>query len=318
MRPKRYLVTGGLGFIGSALVNRLKGSVTVLSRSDDGKERLTNKNVKILIKELGELAREDVEKCDVIYHFASTVDNYNILTDPYIDTETNIKGTIRLLELCKDMEKKPKIIYPSTFFVYGNEHDHTKEPMNEESKTDPLGVYPATKLCAESIIKLYSRLYAIPYLITRFTNVYGAGENFGNPKKAWLNFAIMRAVRGEDLTLYRDGNFYRDYIYVDDVVKALMFLERRTENQTFLVGFGKPVKFKDMIDYVLKHTGGKSKIIEVEPPPFHHAVGLTNFAADTSKINALGWRAEVDYTEGLRKVIDHYKSLCRKDQSPRR
>lgn len=309
MKEKKYLITGGLGFIGSALANVLPGSVTVLARSDRHKSRLKKKGLRIVIKNLDAIEKKDLAGVDCVYHCASTVHNYHVLTDPYVDIDTNIKGTIRLLELCKDLPVKPKIIYPSTFFVYGNEYDRTKKPINEESKTDPLGLYPASKLCAENIIKVYAKLYGIPYLIARFTNVYGAAESFEDPKKAWLNFATMRAIRGEDLNLYKGGNFYRDYIYVDDVVRALRFLEDKTANETYLVGFGAPFKFKDMIDCILANTGNKSKIISVEPPPFHQAVGVGNFVADTSKINVLGWRALIDYTEGLQKIINRYKNL---------
>ena len=307
MAGKRYLITGGLGFIGSALANNLDGSVTVLSRSDSHKDRLRHPSIKLLIKSLDQLDKEDVKDIDVIYHCASTVHNFNVLADPYIDIETNLKGTIRILELCKDLPKKPKIIYTSTFFVYGNEYDRAKKPINEESKTNPLGLYSSTKLCAESIIKLYSRIYGIPYIICRLTNVYGAEESFDNPKKGGLNFLAMRALKGEDIGLYNGGNFYRDYIYVDDVVDALMFLEDKANNDLFLVGYGEPVKFKDLVNYLLDNTGRKSKISDIIPPPIYQAVGVNNFVADVSKINSLGWRARINYTEGIKKILDFYK-----------
>ncbi len=303
-----YLITGGLGFIGSSLANALDGAVTVLSRSDKHQDRIKRKDVKILLKNISELEKSDVDGMDVIYHCASTVHNYHVLTDPYIDVETNLKGTIRLLELCKDLPKKPKIIYTSTFFVYGNEYNRAKKAITEESKTDPLGIYPATMLCAESIIKLYSRLYDIPYLICRFTNVYGEQEGFGDSKKGVLNFLIMKALKGENINLYNGGNFYRDYIHVDDVVSALRFLERKANNDLFLIGYGEPVKFKNMLDYILEQTGKQSKVLDVESPPFHKAVGIADFVADTSKLNKLGWKASIDYKTGLQRVIDAYRS----------
>jgi len=309
MAKKKYLITGGLGFIGSALANKLDGDITVLSRDDKNKDRLQRKDVKILIKDLHDLLAKDLKDIDCVFHCASTVHNYHVLSDPYIDAETNIKGTIHLLELCKDLPKKPRVIFPSTFFVYGNEYDRIGKPINEESKTDPLGLYPATKLCAEQIIKLYSRLYEIPYNICRFTNVYGATENFDDPKKAWLNFFIMAAIKGEKANIYHGGNFWRDYIYVDDVIEALVFIEKLGSNDTFLIGYGQPVRFKSLVDYILKHTGNKTKPGVMPPPPFHQAVGIKNFVADTSKINSLGWKAKIGYEEGLQRIIDAYSSL---------
>jgi nucleoside-diphosphate-sugar epimerase len=194
--------------------------------------------------------------------------------------------------------------------VYGNEYDRTKKPINEESKTDPLAIYPATKLCTESIIKLYSRLYKIPYLICRLTNVYDEHEDFNNKKKGGLNYMIMQAVKGNPLTVYKGGNFLRDYIYLDDVISATIFLEeKKIINDTYLIGFGKAVLFKDIINYLHEITGKKSQITQVDPPEFHKAVGINNFVADISKIIKLGWQPKITYQEGIKKIVDKYKSL---------
>lgn len=299
-----YLITGGHGLIGSAIANATDGNVTILVRSKKDKGRIIKEGIKVIKKDLLDITSEDIDGQDVVYHCASTVDNYNILTDPYIDIETNLRGTIKLLEGCKGLTKKPKIVFFSTFFVYGNEYSRTKKPITEESKTEPLALYPATKLCTESVIKLYSRLYKIPYVICRLTNVYGEHEDYNNKKKGALNYMIMQAVRGETLSVYEGGNFVRDYIYVDDVVSAIKFLEEKNVvNDTYLVGFGKPVLFKDMIDYIHKLTGKKSEIVEMEPPEFHKVVGITDFVADTSKINKLGWKAKIDYKEGIKRIV---------------
>lgn len=310
MAKVSYLITGGYGLIGSALANGLGGEVILLVRSDRNKERITRKPITIIKNDLLDIDKNDLEGVDVILHCASTVDNYHVLNDQNIDIDTNLRGTIRLLEACKSLVKKPKFIFFSTFFVYGNEYDRTGKPLNEESKTEPLALYPATKLCAESIIKLYSRLYKIPYLILRLTNVYHENEDYNDPKKGALNYIIMRAVRGEPLLIYKGGNFKRDYIYLDDVVSAVKFLDiKRVMNDTFLVGFGKPALFKKMIKYIHKLTAKKSEILEVDPPEFHKAVGITNFVADTSKISKLGWKAKVDYRQGIKRVITAYQRL---------
>jgi len=304
-----YLITGGYGLIGSALANLLAGNIIILTRSEKNKHRLT-KDVKTIVKDLLRIEKTDLEGIDIVYHLASTVDNYSVLTNPYLDVETNINGTIRLLEICKNLSRKPKIIFLSTFFVYGNEYDKTKIPINENSKTDPLAIYPATKLCTESIIKLYSRLYDIPYLICRLTNVYSENEEFNNKKKGGLNYMIMQAIKGEMLSVYKGGNFRRDYIHVDDVVSALMFLEdENIKNDTFLVGFGEPVFFKDLVSYIYELTDKKSKMQEVEPPFFHSVVGINNFVADISKIKKLGWKPKINYKIGIKKVVDKYKTL---------
>ncbi|PIT89042.1 MAG: hypothetical protein COU27_02430, partial [Candidatus Levybacteria bacterium CG10_big_fil_rev_8_21_14_0_10_36_7] len=221
---KHYLITGGLGLIGSALANAIDTKTTILTRSTKNKKRLKRKDVKIVVKDLNNISTNDLGGTDVIFHCASTVHNYHVLDDPFIDTHTNIVGTTKLLEACKKLKKKPKIIYLSTFFVYGNTYEKTGKPITEDSPTDPLAIYPATKLCTESIIKLYGKLYNIPYIICRLTNVYGEHEHFDNKKKGALNYLIMQAVLGKELSIYRGGNFFRDYLHVDDLVDALLFL----------------------------------------------------------------------------------------------
>lgn len=307
-RPS-YLITGGYGFIGSLLANTLDGKVTILSRSKQHKERITRNDVRVIIKDLNKIDKSDLDNIDIIYHCASTVDNYNVLTNPYTDVENNINDTIKILEICKNLAKKPKIIYPSTFFVYGNEYDQTHKPINEESKTDPLAIYPATKLCTESIIKLYSKLYQIPYIICRLTNVYGEEEEYDNKKKGALNYLLMRLVKGEPISVYKGGNFCRDYIYVSDVVEALKFLESRVNNDTFLIGYGKSILFKEIIAYTQTLSDNKSFITEIEPPTFHKVVGITNFIADTSKIRSFGWAPKIDYKEGIQRVVNKYKRI---------
>lgn len=309
-KKKTYLVTGGLGFIGSSLANELDGNIIVVSKTDTKKDRLKRSDTKLIIRDVRDLTIDDIKNVDVIYHCAGTVHNYHVLNDPHTDASVNIDATVHLLELCKKLSAKPLIIYLSTFFVYGNEYERMRVPITEDSRTDPLAMYPATKLCAESIIKLYQRLYGMPYIIARLTNIYGESEEWDpNIKKAGLNRLIMQAIRGEPLFIYQGGNFYRDYLHVSDAVSALRFLEEHGKNDLYLVGTGSPVKFKDMIDYIWEKTGRKSFISAVEPPAFHQVVGVKNFIADTKKINSLGWTFSIPWKEGLLRVITAYQSL---------
>lgn len=310
MNQDSYLITGGYGLVGSALVNETDGNVTILVRSEKHNERIKKSGIRVIKKDILDITGRDVRGIDIIYHCASTVDNYNVLTDPYLDVNTNLNGTIKLLEACKELKKKPKIVFFSTFFVYGNQYDKIKIPIDEESSTEPLALYPATKLCAESIIKLYSRLYGIEYIICRLTNVYHESEDFNNKKKGAFNYMIMQAVKGEPLFVYKGGNFKRDYIYLDDVISAVKFLVgKKVKNGTFLIGYGRPVFFREMIAYVRKLTGKKSSISEIEPPEFHKVVGITNFVASTKKINRLGWKAKINYREGIKRVVAAYQKL---------
>jgi nucleoside-diphosphate-sugar epimerase len=301
------LITGGLGFIGGALANRLCRAhrVTVLTRSEKGRWRLREpERVRVHVGAVEDITSADCAGMDLIVHCASTVDNYNILTDPYLDVRTNCAGTIALLEACK--EYKPKLLFVSTFFVYGNPPNL---PVDEESPCDPLGLYPATKLCAEQFCKIYSRLYSFHLNICRLTNVYGPGEAFDNTQKGAFNFLIRKAQLGEPINVYRGGDFFRDYLYIDDAVDAIaMVAERAPAGELYLVGSGEPVLFKDLMECLHRLTGRKSPIGSIPPPRFHEVVGIRNFSANIAKIRALGWVPKVGYEEGIARTLASYGS----------
>ena len=303
----KILITGGLGFIGSALANRLcrEHQVTVLTRSVKGQARLRfPERVRIRVEAVEDVKAADCAGMDLVVHCASTVDNYNILTDPYLDVRTNCAGTIALLEACK--EHKPKFLFVSTFFVYGNA---PKLPVDERSPCEPLGLYPATRLCAEQFCKIYGRLHSFPVNICRLTNVYGPGEAFDNTKKGAFNYLIRKAQLGEPINVYRGGDFFRDYLYIDDAVEALVTVaERAPAGKLYLAGYGEPVMFKDLMECLHRLTGRKSSIGSIDPPPFHQVVGMRNFSANISKIKALGWAPKVGYEEGIRRTLASYGS----------
>lgn len=301
------LITGGLGFIGGALANRLcrEHQVMVLTRSEKGRSRLREPDrVRVKVGLVEKITPADCADMDLVVHCASTVDNYNILSDPYLDVRTNCDGTIALLEACK--EHRPKLLFVSTFFVYGNP---ARLPVDEESPCEPLGLYPATKLCAEQFCKIYSRLYSFHLNICRLTNVYGPGEAFDNRKKGAFNYLIHKAQLGEPIDLYRGGDFFRDYLFIDDAVEALATVaERAPAGELYLAGSGEPVMFKELMEYLHRLTGRKSAIGSIEPPPFHQVVGIRNFSANVAKIKALGWVPKVGYEEGIKRTLASYGS----------
>jgi len=303
-----YLVTGGFGFIGSALASKLKGTVTIVTRSKRHAHRIALSDYKILYKPVGALTKKDINGIDIIYHCASTVDNFTVLNTPYQDVDINIKETIHLLELCKDMKKKPKILYLSTFFVYGNQYSINKKPLNEKSKTNPLSLYSATKLCTESILALYSRLYDIPHTICRLTNIYGP-QDLATHKKGVINYFIQKALYGQKIQLYDGGNFIRDYLFIDDLIDALMLLEKRGKNETYLVGSGTSILLSDMIAHIHTITKSTSEIISVPTPTFHKVVGVGDFKADIGKLQSLGWKPKINHIKGIKAIVTHEKHI---------
>ncbi|MGH7593635.1 MAG: NAD-dependent epimerase/dehydratase family protein [Gemmatimonadales bacterium] len=301
------LITGGLGFVGSALANRLchDHDVTVMSRSDLGRARLKLPGrVQVRVQPLENIAAVDVAGTDLVIHCASTVDNYNILTDPYLDVQTNCLGTIALLEACK--AHQPRFLFISTYGVYGNLR---QLPANETSRCDPIGPYTATKLCAEEFCRIYSRLYDFQLNICRLTNVYGPGDRYDNTKKGAFHYLIWRAMTGEPINIYRGGDFIRDYVYIDDVVDAtITVVTQAPAGELYLVGSGDAVRFGDLIDIVHRETGWRSIVGSMAPPRFHDIVGIVDFSADISKMRSLGWAPRIGYEEGIRRTIASYRA----------
>lgn len=304
------LITGGLGFIGSNLAHKYveRGdNITLLSKTKNKIKNIEGieNNIKLVLKDIKDISKEDVENKDIIFHCASTVDNYNIQDSPYLDNEINCIGTIALLEACRNYNKNAKIVYISTFFVNGN---LKKLPANEESKCEPLGIYPATKLAAEYFCKIYHRIFGLKTVIARLTNVFGVREQRDNNKKAAFNRMINTAVNGGTIKLYDNGIIKRDYIYVDDVISALIILSERGESERiYYIGRGEGIKFKDMVDIIIKEAkGGDVEVIKV--PKFHKASGIDDFWCDNNLIKSLGWSPKISIEEGVKRVVREYKN----------
>ncbi|MBI2004043.1 NAD-dependent epimerase/dehydratase family protein [Candidatus Pacearchaeota archaeon] len=251
------------------------------------------------------MKKSDVADKDYIFHLAGTVDNYAIKEgEPYKDIEINCNGTIALLEACKKYNPKARIIFGSTFFVNGNAD---KLPVNADSPCNPQGLYPATRLAAEHFCHIYHNVFNLDVIIARFTNVFGPFEDGNNKKKAGFNFMINQAVKGEEIQLYNNGNFIRDYIYVDDVADACRTIaEKGKTNKTYYVGRGEFTKFRKLID-IIKEQIPNTKVKAITPPDFHKNVGIVDFVCDNSELKKLGWTPRVSLEEGIKKTIDFYK-----------
>jgi len=307
---KRILITGGMGFIGSHLAKKYvksKDDVYILSRSYNKKKNIFNieNKINLTIKDVRNIKKSDVVDKDCIFHLAGTVDNYAIQEgEPYKDIEINCNGTIALLEVCKKYNPKARIIFGSTFFVNGNTD---KLPVNADSPCNPMGLYPATRLAAEHFCHIYHNIFNLDIIIARFTNVFGPFEDGNNKKKAGFNFMINQAVKGKEIQLYNNGNFFRDYIYVDDVADACMTLaEKGNTNKTYYIGRGEFTKFRKLID-IIKEQIPNTKIKVITPPNFHKNVGIVDFVCDNSDLKKLGWTPRVSLEEGIKRTIEFYK-----------
>jgi len=223
---------------------------------------------------------------DILY-LISTIDNYNVKTNPYVDVDTNLTTLIRVLENFRQLNK-PDVVFnfASSWFVYGD----ADLPARESSYCDPKGFYSITKRAAEQLLISYCETYNLKYRILRFANVLGRGDTKVSKKKNALTYLINQIKNNEEINLYDKGEFYRDYIHVSDLCYAVRSVMQRGDvNQIYNIGNGNPILFKEIIEYAVKKSGSTSKINFIEQPDFHKLVQVKSMYMDNSKIRSLGY-----------------------------
>lgn len=318
MNKKEILVTGGAGFIGSHLVDKLldEGSwrVTVVDNFDDAYSpavkranialHLQNKDYQLF--ELDICDHEALKKSlgsihfDAVIHLAARAGVRLSLRNPHLYQATNITGTLNLLELARAKEIK-KFIFGSSSSVYGT---NAKVPFGEDDPTQqPISPYAATKAAAELLCHTYSRLYGIQCLILRFFTAYGARQR---PDLAIHKFA--RAIlSGKPITLYGDGASERDYTYVDDIVSGVRAaLDFDSSNFEIInLGESRAVSLSRLVELLEKELGRKAIIERLPEQPGD----MTRSLADISKAqNLLGYKPETPIEDGIKKFVEWFIS----------
>lgn len=278
---KKINVFGGTGFIGSKFCELYPEEVIINKRADYKPQS------------------------EELLYFISTIDNYNIHTDLHVDVDTNLKVLLNILEHIKN-NPNTTFNFVSSWFVYG-QNDRT--PFKEDDLgCNPTGFYSITKRCAEQLIISFCNTYNVKYRIFRLANVLGEGDQKISKKKNALQFLIKEIVEGRDVELYYGGNVLRDYIYVDDVCKAIHHcIENAPVDEIINIGSGKPYLFLNIIKKAIKKANSNSQIINIEPTHFHNIVQVKNSYLDTTKLRNFGYNCEYSIDEIVQKLIDHYK-----------
>jgi len=223
-------------------------------------------------------------KTDNVLYFISTIDNYNIHTDPYIDIETNLTTLIKTLESCKG--KNVTFNFISSWFVYGD----VPLPAKEDARCDPKGFYSITKRAAEQLLISYCETFDLKYRIIRLANVLGKSDNKVSKKKNALQYMINEIKQNRSINLYEGGNLYRDYIHVDDVVDVInLIITTGNTNEIYNVGNGQKVTLREALEYVKTKIKSTSEFVPVEVAPFHKIVQTKNMVLDITKIKNLGY-----------------------------
>ena len=307
---KRILVTGGAGFLGSHLCERLVNQGHDVICVDNFFTGPKDNIIKLIGNPRFELMRHDVTfplyvEVDEIYNLACPASPVHYQHDPVQTTKTSVHGAINMLGLAK--RTGARIFQSSTSEVYGDPevHPQTEDYRGNVNPIGPRACYDEGKRCAETLFFDYHRQYGTEIRVARIFNTYGPRMH-PNDGRVVSNF-IMQALRGEDITIYGDGSQTRSFCYVDDLIEAFQrFME--TDDVTGPMNLGNPGEFtiKELAQMVIELTGAKSQLIFKDLPeddPLQRCPDITQAKA------VLGWEPTIQLEEGLKATIQYFKGL---------
>jgi UDP-glucuronate decarboxylase len=312
---KRVLVTGGAGFLGSHLCERLleRGSdIVCVDNFFTGAKR----NIGHLAgNKRFELVRHDVTfplyvEVDEIYNLACPASPVHYQHDPVQTTKTSVHGAINMLGLAKRL--RAKILQASTSEVYGDPNVHP-QPEEYWGHVNPIGTrscYDEGKRCAETLFFDYWRQHRLRIKVARIFNTYGPRMH-PNDGRVVSNF-IIQALRGRDITVYGDGRQTRSFCYVDDLVDAIIRLMETADAVTGPINIGNPAEFsiRELAEIVIDATGSRSRIVS-RPLP---ADDPRQRQPDIAKARqVLGWTPRTPLKEGLSRTIAYFEGLLQED-----
>ncbi len=303
----RILVTGGAGFIGSHLADRLVSEghrVTVVDCESTGRRENVPAQAQYLkadVTHLLELEPAFVPGPEAVCHIAGQVSLIRSFTDPVVDLRTNVEGTVNVLQLCLKYHV-PRLLYASSMTVYG--HSDVL-PTSERAPCAPVSYYGITKYAAERYVHTTAQRvdldFAFHVTSFRMYNVYGPRQALDNPYQGVLGIFLGNLLRGEPLTIFGDGHQSRDFVYVDDVVDAWVraLANPATYGGVFNIGSGQRLSINQLAELVLAafdrtRTDGTVRYEPARPGEQRHV------EADITRAReVLGWEARVGFEEGL-------------------
>lgn len=304
----KILVTGGSGFIGSHIVQHYQGragEIRVLDNLRTGYRRnldglpctfiegsITNRD----------LVRKAVEGVDYIFHMAALVSVPESMAKPAECVDINVHGLLNVLEEAAVAGVK-KLVFASSAAVYG---DNPVVPKVETMLPEPKSPYAITKLDGEYYLGMFQREGRLETAAIRFFNVFGPRQDPKGAYAAAVPIFIEKAVKGEDITVFGDGEQTRDFIYVKDIVGALAFAaETPGVTGVFNAGYGGQITINDLAGQIIRNAGTSSQVLHAAERPGD----VKHSRASADKLLAAGWRPKHTLDEGLAATFDFFKRL---------
>jgi UDP-glucuronate decarboxylase len=313
---KRILVTGGAGFLGSHLVDKLLlGGHEILCV--DNLFTGAKRNIEHLhAHPRFEFIRHDVTfplylEVDEIYNLACPASPIHYQHDPVQTTKTSVHGAINMLGLAKRLNCR--ILQASTSEVYGDPsvHPQTESYWGNVNPIGPRSCYDEGKRCAETLFFDYHRQHGLQIKVARIFNTYGPRMHQSDGRVV-SNF-IVQALRGEPITLYGDGNQTRSFCYVDDLIDGLIRLMDSPPDITGPINIGNPTEFtmRDLASHVLAETKSSSPIVTMPLPVDDPRQRKPNISLAKT---TLGWEPEISLKEGLKPTVAYFRALLKGDR----
>jgi UDP-glucuronate decarboxylase len=308
---KRVLVTGGAGFLGSFLCERLLAKDCDVVCVDNFYTGTKRNIVHLLNNPYFELIRHDITfplylEVDEIYNFACPASPIHYQNDPVQTTKVNVHGSINMLGLAK--RTKAKILQASTSEVYGDPavHPQTEAYWGNVNCIGIRSCYDEGKRCAETLFFDYYRQHKLNIRVVRIFNTYGPRMH-PNDGRVVSNF-ILQALKSEDLTVYGDGHQTRSFCYVDDMIEGVIRMMNTPDDFTGPVNLGNPEEYRivDLAEKIIRLTRSKSKIVFKELPEDDPLQRKPDIELAKAKLQ---WQPKMQLEEGLKQTIDYFKSL---------
>jgi UDP-glucuronate decarboxylase len=310
---KRILVTGGAGFLGSHLCSKLINSGNEVLCVDNYFTGSRQNISHLLSHNSFEILRHDISfplfvEVDEIYNLACPASPIHYQHDPVQTTKTSVLGAINMLGLAKRL--KIKIFQASTSEVYGDPEIH---PQNESywGNVNPIGYrscYDEGKRCSETLFFDYNRQHNLNIKVARIFNTYGP-KMHPNDGRVVSNF-IIQALKGENITIYGEGNQTRSFCYVDDLIEGFIKLMKSNDGFTGPINLGNPNEFSilELAEIVLELTNSKSKLVFEDIPQDDPKQRQPDISLAKKELN---WAPKIQLKEGLNKTIEYFRSTLK-------
>lgn len=298
----KALVTGGAGFIGSNLVELLCDEgheVVVLDDISSGFEENLRDDVPFVRGDVSaeEVVAAAISGCDVVFHLAASVGNTRSIDDPVRDSQANVIGTLRVLEAARE-EGIERVVFSSSAGIFG---ELKTLPIDEDHPQEPGSPYGASKLAAEKMCLVYNALYGMKNVGLRYFNVYGVRQRFDAYGNVIPIFA-ERMLRGQEVTVFGDGEQTRDFVNVRDVARAnYMAATAAGVSGAFNLGSGTRVTVNELVRIMTEASGETPTVVHGPPRPGDVRDSLANIDAAR---RAFGWEPDVGLGDGLRDYIE--------------